>query len=200
VASLIVVAVAVWWWIENSAPQHVAAPAAVLVAPPNLISAPATIHDELPTGQASAEQQTLAQVPATPDSIDTLGGTLKAAKPQTLPEASTAMLTQALETPSALAKATKPAAKEKPHPKPAAKTAAEPDSDVTLLTALIAHLQGARAHKKTSDGVRAELKECHQMAIDPAGKCVARVCAGVWKSETACAAEKTPAGNAPAPL
>ncbi len=200
VAGLLVTAAALWFWVGNGAPVPVAVPVPVAAAsaPADaapLASAPAAIHEEPPTGPAGGEPERLGQAGSAPDGKDTLGGMLQA--PQPAAEASAAVLTQALETPPVLAKAPKPAAKEKSHAKPApAKPVVEPDSDVTLLTALIAHLQGTPARKKTPSDVRAELKECRQLAADPAGKCVARVCAGAGKNDGECAAPE----KAPAPL
>ncbi|MES2742006.1 MAG: hypothetical protein V4754_13780 [Pseudomonadota bacterium] len=202
-AGLALLAGALWIGMDSGAPQRAApvlSSAPVGALPAQLSSAPAAIQDETLSELAGAASQQAEQAPSVSDGKDTLGGNL--VTPQPAPQASASVLSDALETPPVLAKAPKPALKDKPHAKPvAAKPAVEPDSDVTLLTALIAHLQGAPTRKATHADLLAELKQCRQLAPDPAEKCVTRVCAGVGKSDSACAeGEKAPAGKAPAPL
>lgn len=156
-------------------PAATAAPAAV--APP----AVASIHDEAPSG-AVAPQQSLSEMldaGATATAATAAAGNARAAHPDDV-------LSKALETPSPPPAAVKPAVKA---PRPAAKKppvkgpAATParraeDSDVALLSALLAHTQAAPVPKKTASGLRTQLQQCATLKRDAAVACRARACQG----------------------
>ena len=62
----------------------------------------------------------------------------------------------------------------------------EPDSDVALLAALVAHTQ---ANSPEANGTtQTRLKQCKPMKNADAEQCRAQVCAGRWKSDTECKA------------
>ncbi|MGK5058592.1 hypothetical protein ACQ4WY_16775 [Janthinobacterium sp. LB2P49] len=100
------------------------------------------------------------------------------------------VLSKALETPSPpaaaskpvskqVAKAPRPAAKKPPAKGPAATPARRAeDSDIALLSALLAHAQAAPAPKKTASGLRAQLQHCATLKPDAALACRARACQG----------------------
>jgi hypothetical protein len=68
----------------------------------------------------------------------------------------------------------------------ARKKKAEPDSDVTLLQALVAHAQ-AHPEPARRPGIEAQLKQCEQSGKDGAAEsCRARVCAGRAGTDAAC--------------
>jgi hypothetical protein len=152
-----------------SLPAATAAPAAV--APP----AVASIHDEAP-------QQSLSEMldaGATATAATAAARNARAAHPDDV-------LSKALETPSPPPAAVKPAVKA---PRPAAKKppvkgpAATParraeDSDVALLSALLAHAQAAPTPKKTASGLRTQLRQCAALERDAAVACRARACQG----------------------
>ena len=156
-----------------SLPAAVPAPAAV-AAPP----AVASIHDETPPA-AAVPQQSLSEM------LDAGATTTAAAKGASAVHPGD-VLSKALETPSApaatpkqVARAPRPAAK-KP---PAKATATAParrveDSDIALLSALLAHAQAAPAPKKTTSGLRAQLQQCTALKRDAAAACRARACQG----------------------
>ncbi|WP_152598639.1 hypothetical protein [Janthinobacterium sp. RA13] len=151
-------------------PAATAAPAAV--APPPAV---ASIHDEAP-------QQSLSEMldaGATATAATAAAGNARAAHPDDV-------LSKALETPSPPPAAVKPAVKA---PRPAAKKppvkgpAATParraeDSDVALLSALLAHTQAAPVPKKTASGLRTQLQQCAALKRDAAVACRARACQG----------------------
>ena len=156
-----------------------AVPAAAVVATPPAV---ANIHDETPPA-AAVPQQSLSEM------LDA-GATTTATTAAAAKGASAAhpgdVLSKALETPSAPAAAPKQVARA---PRPAAKkppakaTATAParrveDSDIALLSALLAHAQAAPAPKKTTSGLRAQLQQCTALKRDAAAACRARACQG----------------------
>ncbi|MGK5005029.1 hypothetical protein [Janthinobacterium sp. LB2P70] len=159
-----------------SLPVATTAPAAV-EAPP----AAASIRDEAPSG-ATVPQQSLS------DMLD--AGAAATVATAAASNASAAhpgdVLSKALETPSPLAAAAKqvaraarPAAKKTPAKVPAATPARRAeDSDIALLSALLAHAQAAPAPKKTAAGLRAQLRQCAALKRDAAVACHARACQG----------------------
>lgn len=122
------------------------------------------------------------------------------ASPKDMPGAD--VLSKALETPSlAAAKpvdasgnggqlAPEPELKKtpaKPQPQRRAKPkSTKPDSDVTLLAALMAHAQANPESKKTAPRVQAQLQQCQKMSSPAAEKCHVRVCAGRTKTHAEC--------------
>jgi len=141
------------------------------VAPP----AVASIHDEAP-------QQSLSEMldaGATATAATAAAGNARAAHPDDV-------LSKALETPSPppaavkpAVKALRPAAKKPPVKGPAATPARRAeDSDVALLSALLAHTQAAPVPKKTASGLRTQLQQCATLKRDAAGACRARACQG----------------------
>jgi hypothetical protein len=151
--------------------------------------AAATINDEHVAPSAAA--------PA--DSKKSLSDLLSAGSERASPT-DAEVLAKALETPSAK-RAAKPAAKAavavhpktgapaKPHPAPV-----EADSDVTLLQALVAHLEGLTGRKKAAPTAQSLLQHCKQLSAAEAEQCRVRACAGGAKGDPAChAAEPLPA-------
>jgi hypothetical protein len=74
-------------------------------------------------------------------------------------------------------------------------SAAPPDSDVTLLAALVAHSgsQASAMHysrdvveRRDGDSTDALLRRCQRLGGAEAGLCRARICNGLWLHETAC--------------
>lgn len=156
-------------------PVATAAPVAV-EAPP----AVASIHDEAPS--AAVPHQSLS------DMLD--AGAAATVATAAASNASAAhpgdVLSKALETPSPpaaaakqVARAARPAAKKTPAKVPAATPARRAeDSDIALLSALLAHAQAAPAPKKTAAGLRAQLRQCAALKRDAAVACHARACQG----------------------
>ncbi|WP_161911724.1 hypothetical protein [Janthinobacterium sp. Ant5-2-1] len=151
--------------------------ASAVEAPP----AAASIHDEAPSG-AAVPQQSLS------DMLD--AGAAATAATAAARNASAAhpgdVLSKALETPSPpaaavkqTARAARPAAKKTPAKVPTATPARRAeDSDIALLSALLAHAQAAPAPKKTAAGLRAQLRQCAALKRDAAVACHARACQG----------------------
>ena len=154
-------------------PVATTAPAAV-EAPP----AAASIRDEAPSG-AAVPQQSLS------DMLDA-GAAATAAASNASATHPGDVLSKALETPSPpaaaakqVARAARPAAKKTPAKVPAATPARRAeDSDIALLSALLAHAQAAPAPKKTAAGLRAQLRQCAALKRDAAVACHARACQG----------------------
>ncbi|SEN05843.1 hypothetical protein SAMN05428959_1012 [Duganella sp. CF517] len=144
----------------------------------------AVINDDAAAQQAPAKQESLSEM--------LNAGGEPAAKP------SHDVLSKALETPSAGAPApAKSAAKpvQKPKPKPAAKeskkapaepaTTPEQESDIALLSALVAHAQAAEkaeAAKKPRLSVKEQLAQCKKFGKTKAAECRARICEGRTKT------------------
>ena len=159
----------------------VAATVAMTDATAEPATAAATINDEHVSPSAAA--------PA--DSKKSLSDLLTAGSEPASPT-DAEVLTKALETPSAK-RAAKPAVKAavaahpktvapaKPHPAPA-----EADSDVTLLQALVAHLDGFTGRKKAAPTAQSMLQHCKQLSGAEAEQCRARACAGGAKGDPAC--------------
>ncbi|MDO8040859.1 hypothetical protein [Janthinobacterium sp. SUN137] len=174
-----------------SPPVATAAPAAV-EAPPVV----ASIRDEAPPG-AAAPQQSLSEM------LD--AGAAATAATAAARNAGAAhpgdVLSKALETPSPpaaaskpvtkqVAKAPRPAAKKPPAKGPAATPARRAeDSDIALLSALLAHAQAAPAPKKTVPNLRTQLQQCTALKRDAAVACRARACQG-HAENAQCKAEK----------
>ncbi|MGK5052784.1 hypothetical protein [Janthinobacterium sp. RB2P8] len=160
-----------------SLPVATAEPAAV-EAPP----AAASIHDEAPSG-AAVPQQSLSDMLDAGAAATAAASNASAARPGDV-------LSKALETPSPpaaaskpvskqVARAARPAAKKTPAKVPAATPARRAeDSDIALLSALLAHAQAAPAPKKTAAGLRAQLRQCAALKRDAAVACHARACQG----------------------
>jgi hypothetical protein len=83
--------------------------------------------------------------------------------------------------------ATKPAVKPAPKP-PVRKTPARaaPDSDVALLSALVAHTQATRGNNEGSRALRNELKACRRLSGAKARDCREEACLGQDRSVAAC--------------
>ncbi|MDZ5636135.1 hypothetical protein [Janthinobacterium sp. GMG1] len=185
-ALLLLLAAGVWLGQRGERAGDDAAPLSLPVATavPAVVAAPpavASIHDEAPPG-AAAPQQSLSEMldaGATATTATAAARNARAAHPDDV-------LSKALETPSPPPAAAKPVAKA---PRPAAKKptakgpAATPvrraeDSDIALLSALLAHAQAAPAPKKTASGLRAQLQQCAALKRDAAVACRARACQG----------------------
>jgi hypothetical protein len=122
-----------------------------------------------------------------------------AAQP-TAPASGTAQLRQgrlASQAPSPPRSATRSAALPAAASATTVRTAAAPqaDSDVALLTALVAH-SGSQpgagrylrdvAERSGGDSTDALLRRCQRLAVPEAGLCRARICNGQWLHEAAC--------------
>jgi hypothetical protein len=138
------------------------------------------------------------EVPASPKGMP-------GADAEPAPKAGADVLSKALETPS-LAAAAKPVdapangghlapepelkktpAKPQPQPQRRAKPkSTKPDSDVTLLAALMAHAQANPESKKTAPRLQTQLQQCQKMSSPAAEKCHVRVCAGRTKTHAEC--------------
>lgn len=188
-ALLLLVAAGVWLGQRGERAgddDGLAAPVAlpVATAAPAIVEAPpaaASIHDEAPSG-AAVPQQSLS------DMLD--AGAAATVATAAASNASAAhpgdVLSKALETPSPpaaaakqVARAARPTAKKTPAKVPAATPARRTeDSDIALLSALLAHAQAAPAPKKTAAGLRAQLRQCAALKRDAAVACHARACQG----------------------
>lgn len=152
-------------------------------------SAPATIHDEVVIEPHTSLKDMLNAAPAS-DKHMSLKDMLSA-KPS--PKADAGVLSKALESPSATTHIAaqapaKAASKPEPHAhsKPVQGKRAEPDSDVTLLAALVAHEQ---AHPSTKKGPPLPLKACRQLnGAEAAEDCRLRACAKRPKTDPECRA------------
>ncbi|MCC7645671.1 MULTISPECIES: hypothetical protein [unclassified Janthinobacterium] len=153
----------------------------VATAAPAIVEAPpavASIHDEAPSG-AAVPQQSLSDMLDAGAAATAAAGNASAAHPGDV-------LSKALETPSPpaaaakqVARAARPAAQKTPAKNPAATPARRAeDSDIALLSALLAHAQAAPAPKKTAAGLRAQLRQCAALKRDAAVACRARACQG----------------------
>ena len=162
-----------------------AAPAEVSADEVLASAAPAAvINDDRAAQQAPVKQESLSEM--------LNAGGEPAAKP------GHDVLSKALETPSAGAPApAKSAAKPvpKPKPKPAAKetrkapaepaTTPEQESDIALLSALVAHAQAAEkaeAAKKPRLSLKEQLAQCKKFGKTKAAECRARICEGRTKT------------------
>jgi hypothetical protein len=170
------------------------APAAATVPPP--AAAAEVSADEVLASAAPAavinEDRAAQQAPEKQQSLSEMlnaGG-------EPAPKAGHDVISKALETPSAGA-APKSAAKPapKPKPKPAAKevkkapsepaTTPEQESDIALLSALVAHAQAAEraeAPKKPKLSVKEQLAQCKKLSKSKAAHCHERVCEGRTKT------------------
>lgn len=185
-ALLLLVAAGVWLGQRGERTgddDGLAAPVAlpVATAAPAIVEAPpaaASIHDEAPSG-AAVPQQSLS------DMLDA-GAVATAAASNASAAHPGDVLSKALETPSPpaaaakqVARAARPTAKKTPAKVPAATPARRAeDSDIALLSALLAHAQAAPAPKKTAAGLRAQLRQCAALKRDAAVACHARACQG----------------------
>lgn len=154
----------------------------VATAAPAIVEAPpavASIHDEASPGAAAPRQSLSDMLDAGADATAAAAGNASAAHPGDV-------LSKALETPSPpaaaakqVARAARPAAQKTPAKNPAATPARRAeDSDIALLSALLAHAQAAPAPKKTAAGLRAQLRQCAALKRDAAVACRARACQG----------------------
>ena len=83
--------------------------------------------------------------------------------------------------------AAKPAAKPAPKAAPRKEPArAKPDSDVALLSALVAHSQATRGNSEGSRALREELKACKRLKGSKARDCREEACLGQDRSVAAC--------------
>ncbi|CDG83173.1 hypothetical protein [Janthinobacterium agaricidamnosum] len=169
----------------------VAAPAAKPDVPES--TAAATIHDEDPLaglqgGDAPAEKQ-----PSLKDMLNAQ----PASQPQSENDVLGKALAQAAPKQAATAKSAPKLVKAATKPKPPPQVEAEPDNDVTLLAALVAHAQvnpepepPAKPVKKTVKPAttQAKLNQCKKLRKDDAQKCRVRVCSGRAKNDPACKA------------
>ncbi|MDO8067146.1 MULTISPECIES: hypothetical protein [unclassified Janthinobacterium] len=189
-ALLLLLAAGVWLGQRGERVGDDDAPAAP-VSPPvatAAVEAPpvvASIRDEAPPG-AAAPQQSLSEMLDAGAAATAATGAARnagAAHPGDV-------LSKALETPSPpaaasqpvtkqVAKAPRPAAKKPPAKGPAATPARRAeDSDIALLSALLAHAQAAPAPKKTVPNLRTQLQQCAALKRDAAAACRARACQG----------------------
>ncbi|WP_374584820.1 hypothetical protein [Pseudoduganella sp.] len=105
------------------------------------------------------------------------------------PNESLAQMLESGATPAAKPTASKPAKKPvaskaaKPASKAQSSSSAEPDNDVELLAALVAHAK----YEKTSSNARISLpralEQCKKQGKQEAARCRIRVCEGRWKKE-----------------
>jgi hypothetical protein len=164
---------------DNGAPAAPAAPVSLPVAAPVAVAAPpavASIHDEA-SPDAAAPRQSLSDMLDAGADATAAAGNASAAHPGDV-------LSKALETPSPpaaaakqVARATRPEAKKTPAKNPAATPARRAeDSDIALLSALLAHAQAAPAPKKTVSSLAAQLRQCAALKRDAAVACRARAC------------------------
>ncbi|MGK5042604.1 hypothetical protein ACQ4WQ_19945 [Janthinobacterium sp. GB1R12] len=162
---------------DNGAP---AAPVSLPAAAPVAVAAPpavASIHDEASPGAAVPQQSLSDMLDAGADATAAAAGNASAAHPGDV-------LSKALETPSPpaaaakqVARAARPEAKKAPAKNPAATPARRAeDSDIALLSALLAHAQAAPAPKKTVSSLAAQLRQCAALKRDAAVACRARAC------------------------
>ncbi|USX23979.1 hypothetical protein NHH73_15220 [Oxalobacteraceae bacterium OTU3CINTB1] len=144
----------------------------------------AVINDDKAAQQAPVKQESLSEM--------LNAGGQPAAKP------GHDVLSKALETPSGASpapakSAAKPVPKPKPKPAPkeAKKAPAEPattpeqESDIALLSALVAHAQAAEkaeAPKKPKLSVKEQLAQCKKFGKTKAAECRARICEGRTKT------------------
>lgn len=158
-----------------------AAPAEVSADEVLASAAPAAvINDDRATQQVPEKQQSLSE-------MLNAGG-------QPAPKAGHDVISKALETPSASSKiAAKPVPKPKPKPvvKEVKKAPSEPattpeqESDIALLSALVAHAQAAEraeAPKKAKLSVKEQLAQCKKLSKSKAAHCHERVCEGRTKT------------------
>lgn len=161
---------------DNGAP---AAPVSLPAAAPVAVAAPpavASIHDEASPDAAAPRQSLSDMLDAGADATAAAGNAI-AAHPGDV-------LSKALETPSPpaaaakqVARAARPEAKKTPAKNPAATPARRAeDSDIALLSALLAHAQAAPAPKKTVSSLAAQLRQCAALKRDAAVACRARAC------------------------
>lgn len=178
-------------WARNKPPAvpvtaaPVSAPAIVEAAPaepPQLAAAITDEHADKDMPQQSLKQMLNAE-PAPKAGPDVLSKALEAEAPRKRAE-------------PRLAKVEKEAVK--PRPKPAAAKQAkpaEPDSDVALLAALVAHTHSQPEARKAAARTQEQLRQCKQKSEVEAKECQARVCEGRAKSEAACKALNKPAAT-----
>ncbi len=168
----------------NAAPPANAAPQGAAAAPPQAPApAPAAIITDI------AAPPALASSPA-------LAAGMGAAAPQPAPAAAPPSTPRAVAVP-----AHRVAANARPAPPgPLRKArqsvpAAAADSDVVLLTALVAHANSGRAAsesnrdvmlRKDSDSTATLLQRCKQLGMIEGMLCRSRICAGSWDSDLAC--------------
>ena len=136
------------------------------------------------------------EVPASPKGMP-------GADAEPAPKAGADVLSKALEAPSLFAAAKTvdaPANGGQPAPEPELKKtlarlqpqrrakpkSPKPDSDVTLLAALMAHAQANPESKNNAPRVQAQLQQCLKMSSPAAEKCHVRVCAGRTKTHAEC--------------
>lgn len=158
-----------------------AAPAEVSADEVLASAAPAAvINDDRAAQQAPEKQQSLSE--------------MLNADGEPAPKAGPDVLSKALETPSK--SAAKPVAK--PKPKPAVKetkkapnepaTTPEQESDIALLSALVAHAQAAEkaekaeATKKPKLSLKEQLAQCKKLSKAKAAQCHERICEGRSKT------------------
>jgi hypothetical protein len=145
----------------------VAAPVGAGVAPPSGAAQAATIHDEVASGAVDA-------APA-PSVNEILGATAAVGAVG-----------------AAGAVAAKPKAKPARKPKPVAKSRKAPDSDVVLLSALMAHVQSNRVREENAANSKANaapaFKSCRKLNGRKAEQCRERICKQRAATDPACAA------------
>ncbi|MEV4777927.1 hypothetical protein [Burkholderia sp. LMU1-1-1.1] len=169
------------------------APAAATPAVPAEVSADEVLASAAPAAVIN-DDRAAQQAPVKQESLSEMlnAGGEPAAKP------GHDVLSKALETPSAGAPApAKSAAKPvpKPKPKPAAKevkkapsepaTTPEQESDIALLSALVAHAQAAdraEAPKKPRLSLKEQLAQCKKFGKSKAAECRERICEGRTKT------------------
>jgi hypothetical protein len=189
------------------APVPMAAPASVSVPAADAAPSAATIHDEaLATGLLAAAP---AAIPVTATATAPAAGTEAGPVPgesaqARTPKAAPVDLKKALETGSIDAKAkpakvaaSKPAVKVKAPTDAARDTAKneQADSDVALLSALVAHTHATRAAeepaaapKERARSAKEELRACRKLKGKKARQCRVEACTGNWKTEPSCKA------------
>lgn len=188
-------------WMSNT-PDEDSIPLAVVAAPVKPAAA-ASAPAEAEVSTAAILEETAPTTPPADEKLPSLKEMLTApAKPKTGHEE----LRQALERPQAKAPQLAQAERKPEHKhehkaerKPEHKTdklaqkaapakdkaAGKPDNDVTLITALMAHLQARPPVKKTSSPAD-QLKTCKQYNAAGEEQCRARLCAAEAKKEPEC--------------
>lgn len=179
--------------------QPVAAAPAVAAEAPPVDASPlaAAITDERPADK-DMPQQTLKQMlnaePAPKAGPDVLSQALEAEAPRKRAEPKLAKVDK-VDKDEAKPRA-KVAGNVKPAPvKPAKAKPAEPDSDVALLAALVAHTHSQPEARKAAARTQEQLRQCRQKSEAEEKECQARACEGRWKTDAACKALNKPAAN-----
>lgn len=188
------------FWATGDQPEAAPAPlAAAAVMPASPVTPEpvpaATIHDE-PAGakpahddlRSALEEGTVGAKTPEPKLAKALPDDLRSALEEGTAVKKAPPAKPTVASPKAAPKpAVKPAAKPAPKPAPRKTPARDaPDSDVALLSALVAHTQASRGNNEGSRALRNELKACKRLTGAKARDCREEACLGQDRSVAAC--------------